>query len=92
MNRVIIPTSDPTYGDLYLNKDFVAAVLRYSNNTVSIQSTFTSTPFTFNLAVTETGSSATYDAFVKAIYADNPGGDSKVTLPKGQSIPTVSGI
>ena len=90
MNRVIIPTSDPTYGDVYFKKDAVASVLRYSNNSVTIQRNFRDSPFTCNLAVAEIGSSATYDAFVKAIYADSPGGDSKVILPEGQSIATVT--
>ena len=88
MNRVIIPTSDPTYGDVYFNKDLVGSVVR-GNSSVTIRYTSNDNPLTFNLAVTETGSNATYDAFIKAIYAANPGGDSKVILPKGQSITTV---
>ena len=89
MNRVIIPTSDPTYGDVYFNKDLVGSVVRGSNNSVNIKYNFNDGSLVFNLAVTETGSSATYDAFIKAIYAANPGGDSKVILPEGQSIATV---
>jgi ABC-type branched-subunit amino acid transport system ATPase component len=89
MNRVIIPTSDPTYGDVYFNKDAVASVTRDNNNSVTIRYNFQNTGIIFDLAVTETGSTATYDAFIEAIYAANPGGDTKVILPKGQSIPTV---
>ena len=90
MNRVIITTSDPTYGDIYLNKDVVGSVLRSSNSQVAIQKNFRDSPVVFNLAVAEETSSATYDAFIEAIYAANPGGDTKVILPEGQSISTVT--
>jgi hypothetical protein len=89
MNRVIIPTSDPAYGDVYFSKDQIISIIR-ENNSIKFLPLEGTDQTTFTLAVSEVGSSATYDAFIEAIYAANPGGDTRVMLPEGQSITAVT--
>ena len=89
MNRLIIPTSDATYGDVYFDKSQIISVLRAASNmTVYTPSNTNSVQFT--LGVAEVNSNATYDAFINACYNDNPGGDTTLQLPEGQSITAVS--
>jgi pantothenate kinase-related protein Tda10 len=89
MNRLIIPTSDATYGDIYFSKDEVISILRSTNNTISVKTPAGTEDLALTLAVSEVGSSASYDAFIKACYDAKPGGDTTVVLPEGQSITTV---
>jgi hypothetical protein len=89
MNRLIIPTSDATYGDLYLSKDEIMTIIRSSNNIINIHPKSHGS-VSLTLAVSEVGSSASYNAFIEACYDAKPGGDITVVLPKGQSITTVN--
>ena len=89
MSRLIIPTSDATYGDIYLSKDEIISIIRGSNNTISIHPKW-HTAIYLTLAVSEVGSSASYNAFIEACYDAKPGGDTTVVLPEGQSITTVT--
>ena len=87
MSRLIIPTSDTTYGDIYLLKDEIITMMRF-NTTINIHTKWHDS-IILTLAVSEVGSNASYDAFIKACFDAKPGGDTTVVLPKGQSITTV---
>tara|TARA_R100001163_G_C5026592_1_gene167962 strand:+ start:266 stop:541 length:276 start_codon:yes stop_codon:yes gene_type:complete len=89
MNRLIIPTSDATYGDVYFDKSQIITVLR-ADSAMTIYSPTNTDSVQFTLDVAEVNSNATYDAFINASYDDNPGGDTTVQLPEGQSITAVS--
>ena len=91
MNRLIIPTSDAMYGDVYLDKSQIISVMRGGTGSViTIRTPDNTGSVEFTLAVAEVNSNATYDAFINASYNDNPGGDTTVQLPKGQSITTLT--
>ena len=91
MNRLIIPTSDATYGDVYLDKSEIISIMRGVPGTNLAIYTPDNTPsLTLTYAVAEANSNATYDAFINAGYNDNPGGDTTVQLPEGQSITAVA--
>lgn len=89
MNRLIIPTSDATYGDVYFDKSQIITVLR-SDSAMAIHTPSNTDSVQLTLGVAEVNSNATYDAFINASYDDNPGGDTTVQLPEGQSITAVS--
>jgi len=88
MNRLIIPTSDATYGDIYLSKDEIITIMR-GGTTIDIHTKWHAAIY-LTLAVSEVGSNASYNAFIEACYDAKPGGDTTVVLPKGQSITTVT--
>jgi len=90
MNRLIIPTLDSTYGDIYFSKDEVISIVRFDDDTVKVITSEATKNVTLTLAVSEVGSTASYDAFIKACYDAKPGGDTTVVLPEGQSITTVA--
>ncbi len=90
MNRLIIPTLDSTYGDIYFPKDEVISITRFADDTVKVIAQDGTPNLTLTLAVSEVGSTASYDAFIKACYDAKPGGDTTVVLPEGQSITTVT--
>lgn len=89
MNRLIIPTSDPTYGDIYLSKDQVVSI-QESSGFIYIETPTNTNSLQLTLAVVETDSNASLDAFIKACYDAKPGGNTTVVLPEGQSITAVS--
>jgi len=89
MNRLIIPTSDATYGDVYLSKDQVISIIR-GNGGVTIETAEDTENLVCSYAVSEAGSNASYNAFIEACYDAKPGGDTTVVLPEGQSITTVT--
>mgnify|MGYP003114307823 FL=1 len=89
MNRLIIPTLDATYGNVYFDKSQIISILRAASN-MTIYTPTSTDSVQFTLGVAEASSNATYDAFINACYNDNPGGDTTVQLPEGQSITAVS--
>lgn len=85
-NRVTIPTTNK--GDVNLPIDDIYALYR-SNGSISLYLKgrgFGENGLEFVYANSETGSNATYDAFKKAIFEANPGGNSTVQLPSGQTL------
>lgn len=91
MNRLIIPTSDATYGDVYLDKSEIISVMRSASGTqITIRTPDNTPTLALTLSVAEVNSNATYDAFINVSYNDNPGGDTTVQLPEGQSITAVA--
>lgn len=85
-NRVTIPTTNK--GDVNLPIDDIYALYR-SNGSTSLYlkgQGFGTNGLEFTYANSETGSNATYDAFKKAIFEANPGGNSTVQLPSGQTL------
>ena len=89
MNRLIIPTLDATYGDVYFDKRQIISIVR-GNTAMSIYTPSNTDSVQLTLGVAEASSNATYDAFINACFNDNPGGDTTVQLPEGQSITAVS--
>ena len=83
---VTIPTTNK--GDVSLPIDDIYAIYR-SNGSTSLYlkgQGFGGTGLPFVYANSETGSNATYDAFKKAIFEANPGGNTTVQLPSGQTL------
>ena len=81
---VTIPTTNK--GDVSLLIDDIFAIYR-SNGSIAVRMKGTGFGLKdFTYANSETGSNATYDAFKKAIFEANPGGNTRVQLPSGQTL------
>jgi len=90
MNRLIIPTLDATYGDVYLSQNKIISIFRESDTTITCITPAATPSIQLGLSVAEVGSNATYNAFLDASYNAKPGGNATVQIPEGQSITSVS--